>query len=177
MPDPVEARRCSHSAASVRPARLDEVLDLHSEIRRRQACLRGLPDTPTETPNSLATAVDLVTEALVGRAVWVAECWRVGRFSPGRPRPVILRFESLGEKIAFLRCKGQLYGTDFRDCLRGLRLYHDLSALQLSWKRGLRMAHDRFLGDCVRVVWRRGYQLFAHLQGSWVEHFPPSVLV
>ena len=177
MPDPVEARRCSHSAASIRPAHLDEVLDLHSEIRRRQACLRGLPDTPTETPSSLAMAVALVTEALVGRAVRVAECWRVGRFSPGRPRPVILRFEITGEKIAVLRCKGQLYGNDCRDCLRGLRLYHDLSALQLSWKRGLKMAYDRFLGDRIRVIWRRGYQLFAHLEGSWVEHFPPSVLV
>jgi hypothetical protein len=116
-------------------------------------------------------------EALVGRAVRVADCWRVGRFAPGRPRPVILRFEGLDEKIAVLRSKGQLYGNDVRDCLRGLRLYHDLSALQLSWKRGLRERHDGFLRAQVRVVWRRGYRLFAFLEGSWVEFFPPSALV
>ena len=119
----------------------------------------------------------LVLETLVGRAVPVADCWRVGRFAPGRPRPVILRFEGLGEKIAVLRCKGKLYGNDVGDCLRGLRLYHDLSPLQLSWKRGLRDRFDGFLKDNVRVVWRRGYRLFALLEGSWVEFFPPSALV
>ena len=171
------ARRSSHAAASVRPARLDELLDLHSEVRRWQVCLRGLADSPSEPADALAQAVARVLAALVGRTVRVADCWRVGRYAPGRPRPVILRFDGLGAKVEVLRCKGQLYGDNVRDCLKGLRLYHDLSALQLSWKRGLRERHDGFLRDNVRVVWRRGYRLFALLEGSWVEFFPPSALV
>ena len=115
-------------------------------------------------------------EALAGRAVPVADCWRVGRFMPGRPRPVILRFEGVGEKIAILRCKGRLYGDELGDCLRGLRLYHDLSPLQLSWKRGLRARYDGFVRDHIRVVWRRGYRLFALLGDSWEEFFPPWAL-
>ena len=173
----MEERRRSHGAAAIRPARLDELLELQSELRRRQVCLRGLPDSPSEPAEELARTVALVLETLVGPAVPVADCWRVGRFAPGRPRPVILRFEGLGENIAVLRCKGQLYGNDVGDCLRGLRLYHDLSPLQLSWKRGLRDRFDGFLKDHVRVVWRRGYRLFALLKGSWVEFFPPSALV
>ena len=58
-----------------------------------------------------------------------------------------------------------------------LRLYHDLSAGQLDWKRRLRGAYDAFLEAHVRVVWRRGYRLFALLEGTWVEFYPQSALV
>ena len=118
----------------------------------------------------------LVLETLVRRAVPVADCWRVGRFMQGRPRPVILRFAGVGEKIKVLCSKGRLYGNEVGGCLRGLRLCHDLSALQLSWKRGLREVFDGFLRDHVRVVWCQGYCLFALLEGSWVEFFLPSAL-
>ena len=58
-----------------------------------------------------------------------------------------------------------------------LRLYHDLSTGQLDWKRRLRAAYDAFLEAQVRVVWRRGYRLFALLEGTWVEFYPQSALV
>lgn len=177
MPSPAEARRRSHAAASVRPARLDEVLDLQAEMRRRQVCLRGLRDSPAEDASSLEGEVARVLEALVGHRTDVADCHRVGRFQPDRPRPVIVRFNKLAEKIDVLRGKGILYGGSCPEGLRGLRLYHDLSAGQLDWKRRLTGAYEGFLGAQVRAVWRRGYRLFALLEGCWVEFYPTSVLV
>ena len=153
------------------------MLDLQAEIRRRQVCLRGLPDSPTETTRELEQAVDLVVEALVGRRGHVEEAWRVGRFAADRPRPVILKFRTLGAKVEILKSKGQLYAANCPGVLRGLRLYHDLSAAQLSWKMQLKGAFDKFLGDNVRVVWRRGYRLFAFLEGSWEEFVPLTALV
>ena len=89
------------------------------------------------------------------------------------------------DKIAVLRGKGLLYGDGLSPMLQEwveesgapLRVYHDLSALQLDWKRRLRSAYDAFLGAQTRVVWRRGYWLFALLEGSWVEFYPESALV
>ena len=177
LPHPDDARRRSHAAASIRPARLDEVLDLQAELRRRQVCLRGLPDSPTETATALEQAVGLVVERLVGRRGHVVEAWRVGRFAADRPRPVILKCRTVGAKVELLKSKGQLYAADCPRELRGLRLYHDLSAAQLAWKMQLRGAFERFLGANVRAVWRRGYRLFAFLEGSWEEFVPLTALV
>ena len=177
LPDPDAARRRSHAAASIRPARLDEVLDLQAEIRRRQVCLRGLPDSPSETTSSLEQAVDCVVARLVGRRGHVEEAWRVGRFAAGRPRPVIIKCRTVGDKVALLQSKGQLYALDCPGDLQGLRLYHDLSAAQLTWKMQLKGAFERFLGAGVRAVWRRGYRLFAFLEGSWEEFVPLAALV
>ena len=140
-------------------------------------CLRGLPDSPTETTASLELAVDRVVERLVGRRGHVAAAWRVGRFAAGRPRPVILACRTVGDKIELLKSKGQLYAVDAPGDLRGLRLYHDLSAAQLEWKLQLKGAYERFLGAGVRAVWRRGYRLFAFLEGSWEEFVPLKALV
>ena len=41
----------------------------------------------------------------------------------------------------------------------------------------LKGAFDKFLGANVRVVWRRGYRLFAFLEGSWEEFVPLMALV
>ena len=88
--------------------------------------------------------------------------------------------------MAALQGKGVLYGEGMSDILKEwveetggvpLRLYHDLSAGQLDWKRRLRGAFDAFLKANTRVVWRRGYRLFALLEGTWVEFYPQSALV
>ena len=188
MSDPVDARRRSHAAASARPARIDELLELHGELRRWQCCLRGLPDWHDETPEELRGRVEVVVAELVdpddGVAV-VSDCWRVGRYAPERPRPVIIRFQRMYDKVAALRGKGVLYGEGLSDVLKEwveesgvpLRLYHDMSAGQLDWKRRLRGAYDTFLEANTRVVWRRGYRLFALLEGTWVEFYPHSALV
>ena len=91
MTDPVTARRRSHAAASARPARIDELLELHGELRRWQVCLRGLVDCHDETAEELRLRVEAVVAELVaeadtydGEAV-VSDCWRVGRYSPERP--------------------------------------------------------------------------------------------
>ena len=92
------------------------------------------------------------------------------------------------DKVRALRGKGRLYGEGgeglglmVREWVEAsgvpLRLYHDLSAGQLDWKRHLRGAYDAFLEAHVRVVWRRGYRLFALLEGTWVEFYPQSALV
>ena len=191
MTDPVDARRRSHAAASARPARIDELLELHGELRRWQCCLRGLLDTHDETEEELRMRVEAVVAELVagvdaydGEAV-VSDCWRVGRYAPERPRPVIIRFQRMSDKVAALRGKGLLYGDGMSTMLQEwveesgapLRLYHDLSAGQLDWKRRLRTAYDAFLEAHIRVVWRRGYRLFALLEGTWVEFYPQSALV
>ena len=189
MTDPVDARRRSHAAASARPARIDEILELHGELRRWQCCLRGLMDVHDETPEELFARVEVVVQELVGQdegPVVLSDCWRVGRYAPERPRPVIIRFARLQDKVAALRGKGVLYGEGMSDILKEwveetggvpLRLYHDLSAGQLDWKRRLRGAFDAFLKANTRVVWRRGYRLFALLEGTWVEFYPQSALV
>ena len=117
--------------------------------------------------------------------VVVSDCWRVGRYAPERPRPVIIRFQRMYDKVAALRGKGVLYGEGMSDTLKEwaeesgvpLRLYHDLSAGQLDWKRRLRGAYNAFREANMRVVWRRGYRLFALLEGTWVEFYPNSALV
>ena len=188
MSDPVDARHCSHAAASARPAWIDEILELHGELRRWQCCLRGLPDWHDETPEELRAHVEVVVAELVdpedGEAV-VSDCWRVGRYAPERPRPVIIRFQRMYDKVAALRGKGVLYGEGMSDTLKEwaeesgvpLRLYHDLSTGQLNWKRRLRGAYDAFREANTRVVWKRGYRLFALLEGTWVEFYPNSALV
>ena len=116
MTDPVDVRRRSHAAASTRPARIDELLELQGELRRRQCCLRGLLDTPDETEEELRGRVEAVVGELVAEAdtydgeAIVSDCWRVGRYAPERPRPVIIRFQRMCDKIAALRGKGLLYG-------------------------------------------------------------------
>ena len=191
MTDPVDARRRSHAAASARPARIDELLELHGELRRWQVCLRGLLDTHDETEEELRCRVEAVARECAEEAgtydgpPLVSDCWRVGRYAPERPRPVIIRFQRMCDKIAVLRGKGLLYGDGQSRMLQEwveesgvpLRLYHDLSAGQLDWKRRLRGAYDAFLEAQVRVVWRRGYRLFALLEGTWVEFYPQSALV
>ena len=90
------------------------------------------------------------------------------------------------DKVRVLRGKGKLYGGRITDLLDEwatenggvpVCLYHDLSAGQLDWKRRLRGAYDAFLEAQIRVVWRRGYRLFALLEGTWVEFYPQSALV
>ena len=151
--------------------------------------MRGVPDCHDETPKELRGRIELLVEELVdadhGEAP-VFDCWRVGRYAPERPRPVIIRFQRMCDKVRALRGKGKLYGGGVDDLQNewtgengGLpvRLYHDLSAGQLDWKRRLRGAYDTFLEAQVRVVWRRGYRLFALLEGTWVEFYPQSALV
>lgn len=128
--DPLDARRRSHASAAVRPARLDELLELQSDVRRRQLCLRGLADSVAEGASDLA--------GMVGRPIAVADCVRAGRYKPDRPRPVILRFATLAEKLEVLRAKSVLYTEACPAQLRGIHVYHDLSGSQLDWKSTLR---------------------------------------
>ena len=41
----------------------------------------------------------------------------------------------------------------------------------------LKGAFDRFLEAGIRAIWRRGYRLFAFLEGSWEEFVPLAALV
>ncbi|CAD7694711.1 unnamed protein product, partial [Ostreobium quekettii] len=121
MSDPVDARRRSHAAASARPARIDELLELQGELRRWQCCLRGLMDCHDETPEELLARVEVVVAELAdpdAGAVEVSDCWRVGRYAPERPRPVIIRFRRLCDKVSVLRGKGVLYGDGISDILK-----------------------------------------------------------
>ena len=89
MSDPVDARRRSHATALARPAQIDELLELHGELRRWQCCLHGVPDWPDKTPEELLGRVGLLVGELVGAAdgeALVSDCWRVGRYAPERPR-------------------------------------------------------------------------------------------
>ena len=173
----IDARRRSHALASVRPARLDELLALQGELRRDNLCVRGVPDGASETAEELAGKLGAVMGTLTGGPVPVRDCYRVGRFSPDRPRPVIVRFHTADEKVAVLRAKGVLYRPECPEALHGIRVYHDLSVQQLNWKLRLRKAFDRFLALGIRAVWRKGYRLFALLDGIWTEFYPSSALV
>ena len=143
MTDPVDARRRSHAAASARPARIDELLELHGELRRWQVCLRGLVNCHDEMEAELRSRVEAVVAEFVAEAdsydgdAIVSDCWRVGRYAPERPRPVIIRCQRMCDKVRALRGKGKLYGGGMDDLQNewmgengGLpvRLYHDLSA-------------------------------------------------
>ena len=156
---------------------MDEVLDLHAEMRRRAVCVRGLADSLVETPPELEATVGRLLEALVGRAVPASDMERVGRFSPDRPRPVVVRFAKVLDKVAVLGAKGALYGPSPPSTFEGVRIYHDLSGAQMDWKRRLRGVYEGFLAAGVRAVWRRGYRLMALLAGSWVEFYPTSLLI
>ena len=113
--------------------------------------MRGLLDTHNEMEEELRVRVEVVVAELVAEAdvyngeAIVSDCWRVGRYAPERPRPVIIRFQRMCDKIAVLRGKGLLYGDGLSPMLQEwveesgapLRVYHDLSASQLDWKRRL----------------------------------------
>ena len=154
MSDLVDARRRSHAAASARPARIDELLELHGELRCWQCCLCSVPDWPDETPEELLGRVGLLVGELVDAAdgeALVSDYWRVGRYAPERPRPVIIRFSRMCDKVKALRGKGKLYEERMTDLVNEwveenggvpVRLYHDLSVGQLDWKRRLRGAYD-----------------------------------
>ena len=68
MSDPVDARCHSHAIASARLARIDELLELHGELRRWQLCLRGLVDCHDETEEELWGRVEAVVQELVEAA-------------------------------------------------------------------------------------------------------------
>ena len=177
IPEPLDARRRSHAAASVRPARLDELLELQSELRRRNVCLRGLADAAAEDAGALEGKVAAAVEQLAGQHVAVDDCVRVGRYNPDRPRPVIVRFAKLEDKLQVLRGKAVLYTAACPEALKGIRVYHDLSTGQLDWKRRLRGAYEYYLGAGIRAVWRRGYRLFVLIDGLWTEFYSDTVLV
>ena len=175
----IEARRRSNAHASIRPARLDELLATHAEMRRLNVCLRGLPESLRGTEEELRATVERVLRTLVGADVSFRECYSVGRVSTSRPRPVIICFSKLSDKIRVLRAKGALY--DAENCpggptFRSLRIYHDLSPLQLDWKLRLKNTFDDFRTRGARVIWRNGYRLMVFTDGVWNEYVPESVL-
>ena len=173
----LDARRMSQYGASVRPARLDEVLALQAEVRRLNACLRGLADAEDETQEDLGAKVARALAELAGGPVQIRNCFRAGRYSSKRARPVIIVFNDLAEKVRTLRSKKVLYSDSCPPELRGLRLYHDLSPLQLRWKVLLRPSYDFFVEQGTRVIWRNGYRLMAYTHGSWEEYVPHEFLV
>ena len=175
--EPMAARRRSHALASIRPTRLDESLAIHAELRRLNVCLRGLADSASETPAEVLEVVEGALERMVGEAVLPADAYRVGRFQPDRPRPIIIRFNRIDDKIRVLRGKGMLYGDQCPSELAGVRVYHDLSPGQMDWKRKLVESFNFFLSKGIRAVWRMGYRLFALVEGSWVEYYPEFFLV
>ena len=175
--EPLAARRRSHALASIRPARLDELLALQAEGRRLNLCIRGVTDAASESPEELQEVVEGVLERLVGEPVAPADAYRVGRYLPDRPRPIICRFNRLDEKIKVLRAKGVLYGPDCPGELGGVRVYHDLSPGAMDWKRKLVESFNFFLSRGIRAVWRMGYRLFALVGGSWVEYYPEFFLL
>ena len=173
----LSARRMSQYGASVRPARLDEILALQAEVRRLNVCLRGLVDAEQETQADLEAKVSRALAELAGGPVRTRNVFRAGRFSARRPRPVIIAFNDLATKVKVLRSKAVLYSDSCPPELRGLRLYHDLSPLQLRWKVLLRPSYDFFQDQGTRAIWRNGYRLMAYTHGSWEEYVPNEFLV
>ena len=139
--------------------------------------MRGVPNGACETAEKLAGKLGTVLGVLTGGAVPVRDCYRVGQFSPDRPRPVIVRFPTANAKVAVLCAKGVLYRLECPEALHSIRVYHDLSVQQLNWKLRLWKAHDTFLALGIRAVWRKVYRLFALLEGIWTEFYPTSALV
>ena len=177
----VQTEACcpSNAYASVRPAHLDELLATHAEMCHLNVRLRRLPDCVNETEEDIASWVRQVLRTLVGAGVSFCECYRIGRFAGSRPRPVIICFTKLNDKICVLRTKSTLY--DYKNCPGGvgfcnLRIYHDVSPLQLDWKLRLRAVFENFRAHGTRVIWRNGYHLMAFLEGVWAEYVPNSIL-
>ena len=79
-------------------------------MRRCAVCVCGLADLPAEMQVELEATVGRLLEALVGRAAPASDVEHMGRFSPDRPRPVVVRFHKVLDKVAALGAKGVLYG-------------------------------------------------------------------
>ena len=131
---------------------------------------------PQWMAEELAGNLGTVQGVLTGRAMPVRDCYRVRRFSPNQPRPVIVCFLMADAKVAILCAKGVLYRPKCPKALHSIHVYHDLSMQELSWKLQLQKAHDTFraFGIC---VWHKGHRLFALLEGIWTEVYPPSAFV
>ena len=128
----LEARRRSHALASVRPVRLDELLATHSELRRLNVCIRGLPDKQDESEDELASEMSELLRDLLdddSPGVTYRDVYRVGRYSTSRPRPVIVECADLKSKLVVLRAKSMLYAHESPEELKMIRIYHDLSPL------------------------------------------------
>ena len=177
----LEARKRSNALASVRPARLDELLATQCELRRLNICIRGLPEactTPADPePVELEELVESMLQELTGRTIVIRSAYRVGRVSPSRPCPVITEFAYLDRKLTVLCANRVLYAADCPDSLKNIRIYHDLSPGQMDWKFRLRAAYNHLQARDIRVIWRNGYRLFAYLDGAWTEYYPVACLI
>lgn len=177
----IAARRRSNALASVRPARLDELLATHSDLRRLNVCIRGLPELSTTPEDASRAELENATEALLreltGSDVVIRSVYRVGRISSTRPRPIIAELPDVASKVLVLRAKRVLYAPDCPASLQSIRIYHDLSPLQMDWKIRLRSAYDFFKAHDIRVIWRNGYRLLAFVDGQWTEYFPSACLI
>ena len=118
--------------ASVHPVHLDELLALQGEVRHDNLCVRGVPNGVCEMAEEFTGKLGTVLGVLTGGAVPVYDCYRVRRFSPNQPRPVIVRFPMADAKLAILCAKGVLYGPKCPEALHSIRVYHDLFMQELS---------------------------------------------
>lgn len=130
----ITARWHLNALAPVRSAQLDELLALQGELRRDNLCVHGVPEGAHKSAEELAVKLATVLGALTGGPTPVQDCYRVGRFSPARPHPVIIHFHSVDAKVTVLHAKGVLYRPECPEALHSIRVYHDLSVQQLNWK-------------------------------------------
>ena len=163
--------------AFVHPVCLDELLVLQGEQCRDNLCVCSVPDGVRETAEELVGKLGTVLAHSLVEVVLVQDCYRVGRFSPDWPRPVIVHFPTADAKVAVLLGKGALYHPECPEALHLIRVYHDLSVHQLNWKLQLWKAHDTLLALGICPVWGKGYRLFVLLEGIWTEFYPTSALV
>ena len=140
------------------------IVGAEGELRHDNLCVRGIPDGARESAEELVAKLGIVLGALASGLTPVWDCYRVGRFSPNWPRPVIVRFHLADAKVTVLRAKGVLYRPKCPEARHGIRVYHDLSVQQLNWKLRLRKAHDTFLALGIRAVWCKGYRLSALIE-------------
>lgn len=92
-----------------------KVDELENRGRRNNLVVYGLEEPNKETYEQLEASVkdDILHEILGVTVTGIERCHRLGRKSPGKSRPVILKFNDFRETIAVLKASYKLKGTNF----------------------------------------------------------------
>lgn len=99
----------------------NKLVDMEQELRRDNIIIRGVPETPEESPSQIL--VDVAAEAGVKiEKADISTSHRVGRPQAGKPRPILARFVRHDDRVRLLKSKRKLQGSKYDKVMVGEHL-------------------------------------------------------
>ena len=99
----------------------DKLSYLEAQSKRNNLVFHGIPEEKEETWDDCEAAVRKILEEKMGmEEAWrdtdiaIERAHRIGRFSKGRTRPIIVKFANYKHKNNVFKNKSKLQGSDYR---------------------------------------------------------------